>query len=563
MDNNDSHKNSNKDFDKSLGKKKQTLDAQVKAALENLEVSYNAEHWAAFETRLEALDKSEADFDSDLRSKLGTRTPVRYNAEHWAAFEARLEALDKSEADFDSDLRSKLSSRTSVRYNAEHWAAMSQKIDRELTLRGKILRFKLMEVAAMLFFIFSIFSYLDVQNSTGRGGFLDKILPLTPQNAPSKAKGVQDAEINKTFEGGTKWRERAPQNRSKNVLQPSGFEQKAVGVPLVYAPATDFMPIVSISTPEVGSGNGGNKPINIASAAALTVASIENENPDDLLRRTDIAELTNLELPTTTALATNNSDIVHVALPQFRQSRWRVSLFGNTTLDKVRVNFIRNRVDAFTSQTVPSLGLGTALAYLNKKWEFETGANYQVKNYDLPIVEKGSFYRSYVVEDRSLRLSIVGLTAGANYTVAQTPKWRFFARVASSFNAILNLKEIVSEQHSDIVPFSAPPGNPTGPESENELAAYNPGFFRSAASLQKQRVVSLSEAPTSYSIKDNSYFTAQAGLGVEYRISNRHAAFVQASYERHLGVKGIGSFNDKINSVNLQAGLKTQISKNY
>ena len=59
-------------------------------------------------------------------------------------------------------------------------------------------------------------------------------------------------------------------------------------------------------------------------------------------------------------------------------------------------------------------------------------------------------------------------------------------------------------------------------------------------------------------IQENTYLTAQAALGLEYKITPRFSFFNQATYQRHLTTEGIGANKNSFHAYSIFMGLKTK-----
>ena len=59
----------------------------------------------------------------------------------------------------------------------------------------------------------------------------------------------------------------------------------------------------------------------------------------------------------------------------------------------------------------------------------------------------------------------------------------------------------------------------------------------------------------------NSFFTINAGIGIQHNVNKRLAFFFQPNYQRHILDGGIGPNNDRIHNLSLQMGTKLLLSK--
>ena len=68
---------------------------------------------------------------------------------------------------------------------------------------------------------------------------------------------------------------------------------------------------------------------------------------------------------------------------------------------------------------------------------------------------------------------------------------------------------------------------------------YNPGIFQGGT------------------FADNRFMTVDAGLGIEWKVSERSRLFINPVYKHMLSTTGIGPNQDNINSLSFRAGIET------
>ncbi len=183
-----------------MNNEKNTIDDQIRAALEHFEQPYNAEHWHDMNAQLDALTAADVAFDTSVRGRLADISAVPM-ADAWSKMAEKLDNLDAAEVSFDAALRGRLADVAAtpqmgdwskmaaaldsfddtesefddvLRRKLEniagkypnHWAMMNERLDREFTLRGKIVRYKVIEAALILLALFTVINTID-KNTEG------------------------------------------------------------------------------------------------------------------------------------------------------------------------------------------------------------------------------------------------------------------------------------------------------------------------------------------------------------------------------------------------------------
>ncbi len=568
------------DFDKDLAGK-----------LANLEVPFHPATWASMSSKLDALDAHDAAFDNILAEKLG-RIEIPYHAANWANMASKLDDLDHSEAQFDNLLGQRLQN-MDAKYKPKHWDLMAEKIEETFSWRAKIMRYKVVEVALVLLTLFTASNMLDLPFDFTKESSLEIEVKGKGQEA-KKDKGQkttpQKAKEIKSFYPAD-WRNRSETPNIKDAKR----EQNATGQPIVSADNvnSEIVPnaVVTQSLPS-------NIELNtVANSVKAALTEVEKDNAPKLVHNTEGVALT--EIPTKKVLAIGqviNSDegaevepLVgekamaqvlspmdirkpsllnasfyddNVIFPRSKEKRakLRLNVFGLPIADMVTTNVILNRERKQSQQTVANLGAGMTVAYKKNKLEVEAGISYLDKKYDLPNVEvtNGSFLRGYSTsKPQTLRLSIVSVPISVNYTAKETNRWRFYARLGTAFNTILKTKEeqfvetTNNTQNTNNYGYGAQ--QPDLNKVELNLypkGASETGFNRYDIGLKKY---------TNQGVTKNTYLTANAGLGVEYRLTRKTDIYVQPTFDYHLGKRGIGTLDDRIHTFSVQGGVKTKL----
>ena len=595
------------------------FDKTVRQALENLEIPFVADHWIEMADKLAALDAEEAAFDNNLADKLrGIETP--FIADHWLKMAGKLDVLDAEEADFDNnfayklkdievpyqpanwadmatrledlddsetafdDLLSQRLDNLHVKYQPMHWDFMAQQIEDTFSWRAKVMRYKLVEVALVLLTLFTVGNAIDLpfDSDYSNTGMSPLKVEKKKDNDVKKAT-KENIKQPESFNNSNDWR-----NRSASPIE-TKLEQNSPNKPVA---AVNNRHINTVINSEIVQLNNGieNAPLKDAlidktnnaseivapfdTKSAQTVAYTEGGGFDKLPMKKvkalgkvfDSQPIDNQSDTGVTSRILASVDILkpklldtrfydeNVTYPIYveKRAKWRLNLFGLPIADMISYNYNKSRTKVTENQTVANLGAGVAFAYKKNKLEVETGVSYLDKKYYLPNVEfvSGNFRSNYKVEKPlSIRLSIVSIPLSTNYTFSETHRWRFYSHVGMALNTILKSKEELFIETSNST--ASAPANPVNNYGQYEPNVYPKGilekdFFKDGVWING-------------GFKKNSYVTANAGLGVEYRFTNKIDIYVQPTFDYHLSKRGIGTLDDRINSFSVQGGVKMKL----
>jgi hypothetical protein len=564
------------EFDNNLGDK-----------LIGIEAPYITDHWQLMADKLGALDTEEAEFDNNLADKIkGIEVP--YIASNWADMSSRLDDLDDADTTFDALLSQRLEN-LHVKYQPRHWNYMAQQIEETFSWRAKVVRYKLVEVALVLLTLFTVGNMLDLpfdsdySNTDSKGIKVEKT-EKTKDNDVKKAAPEKVKET-KSFYNPTDWR--TPTTSPNNIK----LDQNSINKPVAASNGTlldgtsnngdaQLNNIVKKEPLNNVINNGINNTVNnglkiieptIVSSSdqdAQTPKITEGDVFDKLPMKKVLAlgsvkdepSVDNQSVIVASSIDLNPLDILkpnllntdlhfeNVTFPTFVEKKptWRLNIFGLPIADMVSYNYSLKRIKITEREIAANLGAGIAFGYNKGRFEIESGLTYLDKKYGLPNVEvvKGTFRTSYTIEKpQNLRLSIVSIPLSINYMAKETQRWRFYARVGAALNTIFSSKEDQFIESSSSSNQAAAPNN----YSEYEPNVYPKGVF------QKDF---FKDGKWYGGFKENAYLTANAGVGVEYRLTNKLNIYVQPTMDYHIGKNGIGSLNDRINSFSVQGGVK-------
>lgn len=565
------------------------IDTAVRQALENLEIPYKADHWQSMAEKLGALDAAETEFDENLVSKL-KNIEVPFNASNWADMSARLDDLDDSETAFDAFIGQRLEGmRTS--YQPNHWHLMADKIEQTFSWRAKIVRYKVVEVALVLLTLFTVGNMIDLpfdSDYTGNGSSTGTKVEGTTKakNGESKKTTPTKAKENKSFYNPTDWRNRpVSPNNTKPEQNTNG--KPIVAVDNVNGEVSSNKVVAQTTMNRSGDGvvdNIGIKNVENQHSAIVKPISLDGF-PTIIAENTEGAILNEIPLKKVNAIGKVSDDIVssqedalamsevlnpvNVLKPSLlntsfydekivfpkqaeKKTKWRLNIFGLPIVDKVESYYLVNRDMDTLKQVLPNLGAGIAAGYKKGRWEVETGLTYLDKKYDLPdvLVVSGNLRTGYSKEKAlNVRLSIVSIPLSVNYTVKETRRLSLYARLGTALNTILKTKE---DKYNEAITGQNSAFTPQKPNlDEYEPNVYPKGVLEKGFLKDGKWI--------NGGLKENTYLTANAGIGVEYRLTKNTDIYIQPTFDYHFSKRGIGTLNDRIHSFSVQGGVKTKL----
>lgn len=197
---------------------------------------------------------------------------------------------------------------------------------------------------------------------------------------------------------------------------------------------------------------------------------------------------------------------------------------------------------------------GLNFSWGNKKWEVESGLIYSAKKY-LPFNLSEIDYS--LTEGlsgeglKSFEYDMVAIPLNIRRQFITDGKWRFYATAGVSLNTVMQADYFFTSpaQPRPVGPpnsFAPPiPPNNNGTKAGVDKGAFTKGLFQGG------------------SFSQNSFFTANLGVGLERYISHRTSLYAQPQYQHSflnlVEDGGIGPFQDKINTMRLIFGMRVKL----
>jgi hypothetical protein len=573
---------------------KNIIDQKVQAAMGDFEVPYQPSHWDKMQDKMSQIDTQEAQFDDSLRTRLGN-FEQKFEPTHWAAMASQLDKLDGQDTDFDDTVRERVE-RVEAPYSPSHWQIMNKQLDEHFTLKGKIVRYKIIEVSLMLLALFTAYNVLDTEGSSSVKGIEIPLIKTEQNILPSKTTEP------KSFNKGYDWRKQngIKNNKKQDVNKPivsvenvdnqsvtnSVFDNVSIGTATgiaqnqtqivagnnkninVQEQATAVNPVAAINQNTISDAqNLVDRQTNTEGVASVAksqeiVASLNTKSTHELNVASELP-LAALDLSTLNAKKpVNEAEEIRVLRPRAlsipaiyasenmpnvakKNQWWRFGLFGTSSSDIALTDYtFKNVLKGATSVATGNKGMGFSVGYKKGRIELESGLSFKHKEYvpaEFELLTGNSSNYSTVVTPDLVKLNVLSVPLNLNYSFVQSNHLNFYGSFGAATNFATGINAIYPEKYAaEKLNANLAQANSYLSQSNGEVdvATYSKGMF------------------DDFKFKENYYFTAQASLGLEYKMSQFTSLFLQTGYEQHIFQAGIGSRNDRISSFNLQAGAK-------
>lgn len=257
------------------------------------------------------------------------------------------------------------------------------------------------------------------------------------------------------------------------------------------------------------------------------------------------------------AIAPYTDDLNAIAeiTPSPRERFVRFGVQGSSDFNRVItpptfVNGKRHELDRY------ALGYsgGITFSWGNKKWEMESGLIYFSKKYlPLPLSEIDYSLTNGISgeELKSFEYDMVSIPLNFRHHFIPNGKWRFYYTAGVSMHTVMQADYFVKSptRPQPVGPpsnFGAPiPPNNNNTKAGVEKSAFTKGLLQGGG------------------FEQNTFFTANLGIGLERYISHRTSLFAQPQYQHTVlylvDNGGVGPFQDKINTMRLIFGMRVKL----
>lgn len=490
------------------------------------------------------MDKKQ--FDEHIKDALAKlNTP--YDASSWEKLQHKIEGdpelteQTENKETFDSQVREKIEGYKAP-YNPNHWTLMAEEIRREFTLRGRLMRYKVVEFALMLLFLWTVNQYLPFiqeQVQLHKSDFQKEFIPKT-----GKEKSGNPATSEK--------------NRPGQKLQNAPQAGLPADNPGEYTLAQDDNQIVEKSTEfsyESAIAENRNKNAEVA-LPLKSIKPFSGKNTIHISEAGDEGETSRSEVSIDAArlldlaLFNNKKEkfkpLASVIIAAQSGTRVRFSMFSN-----LGYNYIKTPDDKIYpwlteySRYAPGYGGGITFGLQFNKWEIETGGIYASKEYQprIPTEIIGSLAQGYTeVRFENIQLNMLEVPLNVRYRLGDNGRWRFYGQTGASVH--LAMQANYDKFPANLSDILARPSAEGEPKPRLEKKKFPDGLIEGG------------------NFKENSYFTANLGVGVEHLINTRWSLFFQPSVQAYLlpGYNyGLGPNQDRISTISILIGARVTL----
>lgn len=538
------------------------LEEKIKRTLENLEASPKAGSWEQFEQRLDAAAPPAVESLDDLIVSRLAPLEAPLAPSSWDMFERRIEVEEaaeiiENEAAIDNLAYENLSN-LQARYQSQHWDLMAKRLNEEFSLRHRLYRYKVVEMAFLALLLLTVYRYLPViENAFDKqpsGNRQHEQIQAAPP-AGNDSKPVEESKAAGTpIASATQDASNDSNASEENKAAGTSTASNAQNAGTVFPKATNIAFENSLTD--------ANRPPSTVHRPPSTVSKTIDANWQDLLSANEIAaeELSKYQpLPAPDFLAMNGKfALLPEPAPEFKLSKLgplkarnqlRFSLFATTDYNYVHspagsLDVIDTLIKTeYYTTGASGYGGGILVSLKKDRWEFQSGGVYSFKRY-IPNIPTYWFntVKYYVVEDfHGVQQDLLQVPLNALYHFKNEGLWRFYAMGGASAHFITSS---VYEIHYQRTLAINAPNIPSSPDDERSI----------------RDEIELPEGVLDGGkLYGNLYVTGNLGLGIERYLTPRWSVFVQPNYQHFFSANGVGVNKDKINTFSLYLGAKVNL----
>ena len=502
------------------------------------------------------FDMENNDFDKHIREKL-QNLEAKYRPGDWELMEQKINGAEvDANPEFEDVLLDGLAYGSLENYKADfdpsHWDLMEKKLDTAHPIRHNLFRYKVVEVSLMLLAIFTVIQFLPFKKHKISSEFASSenqienliITDFSTANTLSENEEIKQ-QTDKTSSTSLASKNLAAANEISNsdgdnpvdgakINNGKNLSSKS-GIGLVIKDKTSDKSL-DVNIPNIESTDRfvkKNLDLSIANRFAFNDMStgqhISILQPINGYNFDKISATKSSDLPKCIACEPISSTILV-----------SVGMLGGADADYITTPYDDQYHQNEFGQISVGYSGGFTLGIKYHKWELETGAIYAAKYYESRnILEvNGSFQEGgYVQQGLSgVQLDIVKVPLHLRYNFMSHSKWNIYAHSGASFNmAVETLFEYTSEK--------------VGTSNDNDIVG------RSANPHQTPDYDGVFEGGN---LIDNTFITANLGLGIERHFNSRMSIFLGSTYQ-HQVTKGLGPQSDKINSLSIMTGARVTL----
>lgn len=540
--------------------------------------------------------KSKHDFDEFIRGRM---RDVEAEGQHkgWDLLADRLSKEEEGTAAADEKLMEAVvfekMSQMEAPFEPAHWNKLETRLNEEYRFVNKIIRYKSLELSLFLLLVALFVNYYPENTNLN-----DKKVPL---GTPAIASDIEIKETTTSISN-TTGKDIATSESSKRASKTEGIQagdiptaSSAAGVAAAKTDGTAHQPKESTYVPlaaEASTPASSNPsvaeideqvPSTFSLLAALKKPSLlrrelevvlpENRSPlnpaviiNSPISKVDLKQdKAGLDLDLWAALTPvpglaimpYSDDFAAIAeiTPSPRERFIRFGVQGSSDYNRIITppTYIDGQKHALDRYALGYSG-GITFSWGNKKWEMESGLIYSAKKYlplDLSEIDYSLTEGLSGERLKSFEYDMISIPLNFRHHFIPNGKWRFYYTAGVSMHTVMQADYFfTSPKRPQPV---GPPNNfgpPIPPNNNNtkagvEKSAFTKGLLQGGA------------------FEQNTFFTANLGIGLERYISHRTSLFAQPQYQHTVLYLvedgGVGPFQDKINTMRLIFGMRVKL----
>lgn len=449
----------------------------------------------------------------------------------WDFFEQKLDGTFQSEKGrqsssipvddyhFDTIIRQRLQRAKATNSDVlGHWQLMSHKLDEEWIRTQKILAYKILELTLVFLLFLGFFHFYTPTlktpalpangivagqhhpESSDQPKLLHPSLeiPTAPPLPPSKAINPHSSSIPLLM----------PMDNPKMISQTTSTE--LLEIPLTNKPFLAGIDEIERLSPSR----------YIQSSRKLPESIHKMEEKTENITKLDLMAFIDTKMP---SLVDSESEFIFELTPKLTiiSPKVRVGMYGTADYNYVQEAYYSSR-----GRRASGYGGGISLGFDYNRWEIETGLQYNAKLYQPDADTRSPL--------KNIEFNLVSIPLNFRYNILLKDKWRVYGLFGSSLHAAV--------QANYYKKYSAPqkPGSPAPPPSYRHLPG---GLFENG------------------SFKENSFLTANLGLGVESYFTENTSLFIQPT--QYLPLQyfnvGLGPKKETFRTLSIFAGIKIKL----
>ncbi len=474
------------------------------------------------------------DFDDQIRDALGD-FKANYDDNSWDMLMGKMMVdpelsgeLEQIE-EFDQAVKSQLDKVENPKPTAASWDVMAERIKQEFSLRRRLLRYKVAEIALVLLAIFTLVNHFPNQVNGSFKNIKEKIA-----NKKHALAEYRDAFFLKKkeqhVENSTTERLIVENTAKKEIREKKNTEI----TPVVKSTSEVVFNQTSITQQEVALID---PPQEFAIAEITAVAPEEEFDSRKLLAEINSLDNDPLSEINFEKKKFKGKSLVAKIFSPIKQVR--VSMFAGSDFNYIETPYDEIFELEQYSRLSEGYQAGVTIGFKNKNVEVVTGGIYARKDYEprIPTEYLNSLPGPPIaVKFDRIQLNMLEIPLNFRYSYLNKTRWKFYAQTGTSMHIAL-LADYDRSNISDLFMFASP-GEPAPKLEEKE---FKDGLLEGG------------------SFEENSYFTANLGLGAEYLLNPRWSIFMQPSVKAYMlpGFNnGLGPNQDRISSFSLVTGAR-------